>query len=79
MEFIQYIVATGLSALAIGLYLCYLKGLIVVYLTLAGSFFLIFYTWPLKHIGLGEPSITVVWCPLMIAGGSTLRYHKKFI
>ena len=34
-----------------------------------GSVFLLFYTWPLKHIGLGEPVVFVVWGPLMVGGG----------
>jgi 1,4-dihydroxy-2-naphthoate polyprenyltransferase len=34
----------------------------------AGMFFLLFYTWPLKYIALGEPTVVVVWGPLMIGG-----------
>ncbi|MBE0640684.1 MAG: prenyltransferase, partial [Bacteroidales bacterium] len=29
---------------------------------------LLFYTWPLKYIGLGEPTVVAVWGPLMIGG-----------
>jgi 1,4-dihydroxy-2-naphthoate octaprenyltransferase len=29
----------------------------------------IFYTWPLKHIALGEITVLVVWGPLMVGGG----------
>jgi 1,4-dihydroxy-2-naphthoate octaprenyltransferase len=36
---------------------------------LAGLFFLLFYTWPLKYIGLGELAVILVWGPLMIGGG----------
>lgn len=35
----------------------------------AGLFFLLFYTWPLKHLGLGEVAVIIVWGPLMIGGG----------
>ena len=28
---------------------------------LAGAFFVLFYTWPLKYYGLGEPAVLVVW------------------
>ena len=33
-----------------------------------GAFFVIFYTWPLKYIGLGEPAVLAVWGPLMVGG-----------
>jgi hypothetical protein len=29
----------------------------------------LFYTWPLKYVGLGELAVLVVWGPLMIGGG----------
>ena len=29
----------------------------------------LFYTWPLKYIGLGEMAVLIVWGPLMIGGG----------
>jgi 1,4-dihydroxy-2-naphthoate octaprenyltransferase len=35
----------------------------------AGAFFVLFYTWPLKYIGLGEVAVILVWGPLMIGGG----------
>ncbi len=34
-----------------------------------GVFFVLFYTWPLKYIALGELSVLLVWGPLMIGGG----------
>lgn len=34
-----------------------------------GAFFVLFYTYPLKFIALGELSIFLVWGPLMVAGG----------
>ncbi len=34
-----------------------------------GVFFVLFYTYPLKYIALGEISVLVVWGPLMIGGG----------
>ena len=30
---------------------------------------MLFYTWPLKYIGLGELAVIIVWGPLMIGGG----------
>lgn len=38
-------------------------------LFVAGLFFLLFYTWPLKYLGLGEVAVILVWGPLMIGGG----------
>ena len=35
----------------------------------AGVFFVLFYTWPLKYIALGELAVLIVWGPLMIGGG----------
>jgi 1,4-dihydroxy-2-naphthoate octaprenyltransferase len=29
----------------------------------------LFYTFPLKYIGLGEPAVLLVWGPLMVGGG----------
>jgi len=34
-----------------------------------GAIFVLFYTYPLKYIALGEITVFVVWGPLMIAGG----------
>jgi len=34
----------------------------------AGIFFVLFYTWPLKYYGLGEPAVLLVWGPLMVGG-----------
>jgi len=34
-----------------------------------GAFFLMFYTWPLKGLALGEIAVLIVWGPLMIGGG----------
>ena len=34
-----------------------------------GIFFVLFYTWPLKYIALGEIAVLIVWGPLMIGGG----------
>lgn len=35
----------------------------------AGAFLLLFYTWPLKYIALGEIAVFLVWGPLMVGGG----------
>jgi len=66
--FLGYIVVTGLIATLIGVYLIMVTGLSALWLFLAGMLFLLFYTWPLKYYGLGEPSVILVWGPLMVGG-----------
>lgn len=70
-QHLTYFAVTGLLALACGLYLIFLRGNDpVVWLLLGlGAFFVLFYTWPLKYIALGEIAVLVVWGPLMIGGG----------
>ncbi len=65
---VTYAVVTGVAALAVGVYLVALRGDAVLWLLGAGAFFVLFYTWPLKYIGLGEPAVLVVWGPLMVGG-----------
>ncbi|MEI7904025.1 MAG: prenyltransferase [Candidatus Firestonebacteria bacterium] len=67
-EVLLYIFFTGSIAFLAGAYLVYARGIIAFYLMLAGSFFLLFYTWPLKYFGLGELAVVLVWGPLMIGG-----------
>jgi 1,4-dihydroxy-2-naphthoate octaprenyltransferase len=55
-------------ALLAGAFLVWQTGIVTFYLLLIGLFFLLFYTWPLKYIGLGEPTVIVVWGPLMVGG-----------
>lgn len=62
-------VATGAVALACGLWLVSVTGRETVILLAVGVACVLFYTWPMKHIGMGEPMVLVVWGPLMIGGG----------
>ncbi len=41
---------------------------IVVWLFVFGALILLFYTYPLKYVGIGELSIFLIWGPLMIGG-----------
>lgn len=66
---IVYAAVTGLIALAAGAALVFLRGEATLTLLGIGVFFVLFYTWPLKYIGLGEVAVIVVWGPLMIGGG----------
>jgi 1,4-dihydroxy-2-naphthoate octaprenyltransferase len=68
-QLLIYAAVTGLIAIGAGLALVVLRGgLTWVFLGL-GAFFVLFYTWPLKYIALGELSVLIVWGPLMIGGG----------
>jgi 1,4-dihydroxy-2-naphthoate octaprenyltransferase len=64
-----YIAVTGALALIPGVYLVYLRGTLALELLLIGAGFVIFYTWPLKYIGMGEIAVLLVWGPLMVGGG----------
>ena len=57
--------------LAIMLFLTAARGPLVIAFALAGLFISVFYVAPpirLKHIGLGEPGVFIVWGPLMTVG-----------
>jgi len=65
------IAAVNLADLAILLALASVRGWPVIAFALAGLFISVFYVAPplkLKHHGLGEPGVFVVWGPLMIGG-----------
>ncbi len=67
-QLLAYFIITLLIGALIGLYLVYIRGEGVLWLFLAGLFFLLFYTYPLKYFGLGELAVLLVWGPLMIGG-----------
>jgi 1,4-dihydroxy-2-naphthoate polyprenyltransferase len=67
-QFMTYLWVTGLIALGLGVFLTWNTGFPALWFLLAGLFFLLFYTWPLKYFGLGEPSVILVWGPLMVGG-----------
>jgi 1,4-dihydroxy-2-naphthoate octaprenyltransferase len=64
-----YAAVTGLIALAAGVPLVIAGGPLAWLLLALGIFFVLFYTFPLKYIGLGEIAVIVVWGPLMVGGG----------
>jgi 1,4-dihydroxy-2-naphthoate octaprenyltransferase len=61
-------IATASLALGCSIYLMMILGSDVLYLTIVGAFFVLFYTWPLKHYALGEFAVLLVWGPLLTAG-----------
>ncbi len=68
-QLIVYAAITGGAAMAVGAYLVFLRGETALILLGLGAFFVLFYTWPLKYIGMGEPAVLMVWGPLMVGGG----------
>jgi len=66
---LRYVAVTGGVALACGVALVVLRGGATLWLFAAGIVFVLAYTWPLKHLGMGEPSVLLVWGPLMVGGG----------
>ncbi len=68
-QILIYAGITGLIALAAGIPLVIFGKSLALILLLSGAFFVLFYTWPLKFIGLGEIAVIIVWGPLMIGGG----------
>ena len=68
-QLLTYAAVTGALALACGLALILLRGGLTWVFLVAGAFFVLFYTWPLKGIALGEIAVLLVWGPLMIGGG----------
>ena len=69
-QLVTYAALTGFVALAIGFYLVFVspRGEVTLLLLASGAFFVLFYTFPLKYIGMGEPAVLVVWGPLMVGG-----------
>jgi 1,4-dihydroxy-2-naphthoate octaprenyltransferase len=70
-QHLTYFAVTALLALLCGVYLILVSGndLTIWVLLGLGAFFVLFYTWPLKYIAMGEIAVLIVWGPLMIGGG----------
>lgn len=64
-----YIAVTGLIAVVAGIPLVLQGGSTALWLMVAGVVFVLFYTFPLKYIGLGELAVLIIWGPLMVGGG----------
>lgn len=67
-QYFRYVAVTGAIALALGFWLVSVRSGVTFDLMLAGALFAVFYTWPLKYYGLGEPAVLLVWGPLMVGG-----------
>jgi 1,4-dihydroxy-2-naphthoate polyprenyltransferase len=70
-QILYYAAVTGALVLACAFLLFIMDGLDPMVLLLLGlaSVFVLFYTWPLKYVALGELSVFLVWGPIMIGGG----------
>lgn len=70
-QHLTYFAVTALIALAFGVYLIWSTDFSATGFLLLGlgTFFLLFYTWPLKGLAMGELAVLIVWGPLMIGGG----------
>lgn len=68
-QLLAYALVTGLLALAAGVVFVLVRGTPALVLLGLGVFFVLFYTFPLKYIALGEIAVLIVWGPLMIGGG----------
>ena len=70
-QHLTYFAVTALIALGLGMYLIWYAGFSATawFLLGLGAFFLLFYTWPLKGMAMGELAVLIVWGPLMIGGG----------
>jgi 1,4-dihydroxy-2-naphthoate octaprenyltransferase len=70
-QHLTYFAVTALIALGLGSYLLWYTGFSMTSWILLGlgAFFLLFYTWPLKGLAMGEIAVLIVWGPLMIGGG----------
>jgi len=77
-QHLTYFVITGLLGLTAGLCLIWYNNFdpVVWALLGIGALFLLFYTWPLKYIALGELAVLIVWGPLMIGGGYYVLAHR---
>ena len=76
-QHLTYFGITGFLAVACGLILILPRANDwVLWLLLGlGAFFVLFYTWPLKYIALGEITVLIVWGPLMVGGGYYVLTH----
>jgi 1,4-dihydroxy-2-naphthoate octaprenyltransferase len=68
-QLLTYAAVTGLIAAAAGVALILYRDGLTAVLMAVGAVFVLFYTWPLKYIGLGELVLLLVWGPLMVGGG----------
>ena len=67
----SWFAVSGTLAMLAGIFALFYTNfsLNIIILFAIGAIVLLIYTWPLKHIALGEISIFLIWGPVMVAGG----------
>ncbi|MFN2281992.1 MAG: prenyltransferase, partial [Anaerolineales bacterium] len=67
---LRWFYVSGAIAFASGIYALFYTNFapVIIGLFAFGALILIFYTWPLKYLGVGELLIFLIWGPLMIGG-----------
>ena len=66
---LNWAIICGIFGVSCGLWLSAQIGATLLPFVASGLLLVFAYNWPLKHYGLGEPTVTLVWGPLMIGGG----------
>ena len=67
---IAWFLVSGVLAFLSGIYALFYTGFapVVIGLFAFGALVLLFYTWPLKYLGLGELAIFLIWGPILVTG-----------
>jgi 1,4-dihydroxy-2-naphthoate polyprenyltransferase len=67
---LTWFLVSGVLAFSSGVYALFYTGFspFVIGLFAFGALALLFYTWPLKYLGLGELAIFLIWGPILVAG-----------
>jgi len=67
---ITWFLVSGSLAFLSGIYALFYTNFspVVICLFAIGALVLLFYTWPLKYLGLGELSIFLIWGPILLTG-----------
>jgi 1,4-dihydroxy-2-naphthoate octaprenyltransferase len=67
---VTWFMVSGVLAFLSGIYALFYTNFapIVIGLFVFGALILLFYTWPLKYLGLGELAIFLIWGPILAAG-----------
>jgi 1,4-dihydroxy-2-naphthoate octaprenyltransferase len=75
---IRWFVVSGILGVLSAAYAVYYSGFspVVIGLFVYGSLMLLLYTWPLKHIAIGELTIFLIWGPIMIGGVYMVLAHQ---
>jgi 1,4-dihydroxy-2-naphthoate polyprenyltransferase len=69
-EQILWFFVSGVLAFLSGVYALFYTNFapVIIGLFALGALVLLFYTWPLKYLGLGELAIFLIWGPILVAG-----------